>query len=223
MSWLRDAIEGLSGKQKDRAIEMEGVARRLKMEYLEDDSYEAVPYLKEFKLGKMGGRRKVKNAITFKDELDGKEFRIFDYYYTVNSNNSSHTYKQTVFFVNSKELSLPEFMMKPENFFHKIGAFLGFGDINFERDPQFSGQYYLKGPEEDFIRSLMTDKVLHYFRINEGWSVEGINYYLILYQYNTLIHPSWIERFYLRGREIYDMLVQEQPKFDLPEDLDLKL
>jgi hypothetical protein len=221
MSWLRDALEGFYADEKIRATEMAALSPRLKMEYLAEDPHNTLPFMKEFKLGQSGSRKKIKNALIFKDEMGGKEFRIFDYYYTISTGKSSHTYRQTVFLVYSKELALPEFMLKPESFFHKIGAFLGFKDINFEREPKFSGQYHLKGPEEDFIRGLMTEKVLHYFTINDGWNVEGINYYLILYQPNVMIHPSWIERFYLRGREIYEMLVSEQPTFDLPENLDL--
>lgn len=218
MSWLRDAIDTFTGDEIVRSQEISELAHRLKMEYIASETIDTLPYLKTFRIGKYGSNRKIKNVLHFRDEWGRREFRIFDYHYTIHAGNSHRTYRQTLFFVNSKELALPEFMMKPEKFFHKIGAYLGFRDINFELHPKFSGRYHLKGPVEEHIRGLMTPNVLHYFSINEGWTLEGINYFLVLYQPNQLIQPSWVERFYVKGREIYDMLVSEQPGMDLPDD-----
>ncbi|MEM7379847.1 MAG: ABC-F family ATP-binding cassette domain-containing protein [Bacteroidota bacterium] len=58
---------------------------------------------------------------------------MFDYSYQRGKNNQKRTYRQTVFFVKSKKLGLPELFMKPESFFNMIGTYLGMQDIDFEK------------------------------------------------------------------------------------------
>lgn len=41
--------------------------------------------------------------------------------------------------------------MKFENFFYKVGVFLGFDDIDFEEYFKFFENYYLKGEDEEYI------------------------------------------------------------------------
>ena len=87
------------------------------------------------------------------------DINVFDYRFTISTGKTSVTKEQTVFFMNSKELGLPDFYMKPEHFLHKIAAFLGFEDIDFEEFPGFSDQYHLKGEDEHYIRAVMGEDV----------------------------------------------------------------
>ena len=139
------------------------------------------------------------------------DFRVFDYSYVIGAGNNTRRINQTVFFVHSKELNLPQLLMKPEHFFHRIGEWLGMQDIDFEEYPKFSRQYLLQGEDEEWIRASMPDELLRFFTIEKKWTLEGLNYYLIFYRRNRLLPPKQVRQFYHRGLETCKMLAKAQP------------
>ena len=189
-----------------RTQKMEAVAQEIGLQFKPIEDFNSVPLLEDFVLFKKGIKKRISNIIYKKDDWNQAEVKLFDYRYTISSGKSSRTYKQTVFFMNSRLLGLPHFMMKPEHFLHKIGTFLGMQDIDFEAFPEFSDQYLLKGKDEDFIRHKMTDDILQFFTIEKHWSLEGVNFLLIFYRNKKLLSPSQIKAFYKKGLAINKML-----------------
>lgn len=179
------------------------------MEYSPTDEWGLTSLLKDFNLFRRGSRKRIKHLLHRQGGLHQMDTRIFDYQFTISTGNSAQTFKQTVFFVESKELGLPQFLMKPETFFHRVGAFLGFEDIDFEEFPDFSENYYLKGEDEDYIRSSLNDEFLKFFSVEKKWYLEGLNYYLIFYRFNKLLTPSRVKELHTKGLELVDMLKQE--------------
>lgn len=200
---------------KKRIDALKKVAYDLQMDFREKDDWGMIGFLKGFQLFSRGLGKKVTNILTHQDATIQMESRVFDYTYKISNGKSSKTFKQTVFFIQSKALGLPEFLLKPENFFHKIGVYFGMQDIDFHEYPEFSDQYLLKGKDEDYIRATMTDPVLKFFTVEKDWCLEGVNYFLILYQNNVLLPPGKIRKFYRKGMEIAEMLIQEKPKLKL--------
>ncbi|MCB0561564.1 MAG: hypothetical protein H6573_03375 [Lewinellaceae bacterium] len=192
-----------------RSTQLKNVAYELGMEYAEEDTWGLHTMLKDFKLFSRGRRRGITNMLYRRDGMLQLDVRIFDYRYTIYRNNHARVFKQTVFYVQSKNLGLPQFLMKPENFFHKVGAWLGIEDIDFERYPKFSNQYLLKGDDEDYIRASFSDEVLQFFTIEKDWTMEGLNYYLVLYRKNQLLLPSQIINFYKKGMQLHQLLRAE--------------
>lgn len=188
---------------------LEKVAFQLGMDFSPADEWGLKTLLRDFKLFKRGGRRKILNMMQHQSALHEMDIRIFDYQFTVSTGNSSQTFKQTVFFVESKKLGLPQFLMKPENFLHRIAAYLGFEDIDFEEFPKFSAQYYLKGEDEDYIRGTLNDEFLKFFSIERNWYLEGLNYYLIFYRFNKLLPPTNIIDLHQKGLKLIKILEQE--------------
>ena len=117
---------------------MEQLAFGLDAKFQKRDDYGQRNLLKDFSLFRQGHSRKIYNLITKTDSE--KEMNIFDYHYVIQAGNTPVPVRQTVFFVNSKMLALPQFFMQPETFFHKIGQYLGMQDIDFEQFPKFSHQ-----------------------------------------------------------------------------------
>lgn len=169
-----------------------------------NDEFGTKAYLKSFNLFKYGNG-KIRNLCHKKDHNLEEEISLFDYKYTISTGKSSVTYDQTVFFVNSKKLGLPEFIMKPETVSHKIAAFLGWEDIDFESYPAFSNKYHLKGEDTDFIRHHFTDEVLTFFSKTSGWTVEAVNYYLIFYSKNSLVPENILNDFLRLGMGVYQL------------------
>ncbi len=192
----------------DRGTEIKKIAYDLGLSYRTKDDVGLLNLARDFKLFRIGTSKKITN-IMWKDEPDmDPKVRLFDYRYTVSTGNSHQVFKQSVFFIQSKELGLPKFYMQPEHFFHKIGAWLGWDDIDFVSHQQFSDQYHLKGEHEDIIRDTFHPDALQYFTLEKGWHVEGLNYYLIIYRSKKLLKPEQLDIFYRKAMEIYDLLKQ---------------
>ena len=135
----------------------------------------------------------------------GEEFEVRTLDFTYQSGKG--TISQTVICFRSSQLSLPDFSMRPEYFFHKIGSKLGSQDIDFESHPtaaEFSKKYLLRGEGEQKIRALFTDKVLAFFAANpDEVCVEGSGDQLILYRERMRIKPEDIPAFMKEGFEVF--------------------
>ena len=97
---------------------------------------------------------------------------VFDYQYTTGGGKESHTWRQTVVLYPGGARGLPDFVLAPENVFHKLGQMFGYQDIDFDSSPLFSARYLLRGPDEAAIRSAFTDEVRGFLEQEQGWTVE---------------------------------------------------
>ena len=135
----------------------------------------------------------------------GEEFEVRTLDFTYQSGKG--TISQTVICFRSSQLSLPDFSMRPEYFFHKIGSKLGYQDIDFESHPtavEFSKKYLLRGKDEQTIRALFTDTVLTFFAAHpDKVCVEGSDDQLIWYQPGKIIEPEDIPAFMKEGFEVF--------------------
>jgi hypothetical protein len=189
-----------------RREQMRQTAHTLKMKFTEADEYGMIALLRDFHLFKKGGNKTITNLLTHTSDLMEDKVNIFDYKYVVSTGKSSHTFKQTVFFINSKRLAMPELLMKPEHFFHRLGNWLGLQqDIDFEEHPAFSENYLLQGEDEPHVRRTMDKEgIIRLFTIEKEWSLESVGYYLIFYQRERLIPPQEIKHLYERGMMLFN-------------------
>ena len=138
------------------------------------------------------------------------EVRILEHIYS----SGESTISQTVICFRSPQLSLPDFSMRPEHFFHKIGSVLGYQDIDFESHPtavEFSKKYLLRGKDEQKIRALFTDKVLTFLTAHpDKVCVEGSRDQLIWYQPGKIIEPEDIPAFMKEGFEVFRLFARKQ-------------
>ncbi len=179
------------------------------MDWREQDEYGLLTQLGDFKLFNRGRSKKITNILR-KDDVHGdSEICIFDYTFVTGGGNNTARHRQTVFYVNAKDLNLPQFLMKPENFFHKIGQYLNMvDDIDFESFPEFSDDYLLQGESEDYVRDTFHKELLHFFTVEKDWCMEGFNYSLIFYRKGTRVPVDQIRNFYEKGLYVYDMLAE---------------
>jgi hypothetical protein len=208
---------------KRRLQEMEFVATKLNSSFRLKDDFGLRNMLMDFKLFRTGGSKGITNIIWNKSEE--LEWYVFDYKYVISTGNSARRISQTVFFMDSKKLGLPEFSMKPENLLHRIGTWLGWDDIDFMEYPKFSDQYFLKGENESFIRKSFDEGVLKLFSIEKGWWMEGLGYYLILYKKNKKLKTYQIVDFHKKMLYLYDLFKNDKDEFytekeeDAPEEI----
>ncbi|MCC6725933.1 MAG: hypothetical protein IT258_15600 [Saprospiraceae bacterium] len=194
-----------------RAEQLRQIAGQLGMEFCEQDDYGMIALLRDFHLMGKGGRHEISNILTHTSPLMEDRFHIFDYRYTISTGKSSHTYRQSVLFINSKQLAMPEMLMKPEHFFHRLGNWLGLEqDIDFEEHPEFSRNYLLQGEDEARVRRTMNhDDVIRFFTVEKDWCLESVGYFMILYQDDRLLQPHEIQFFHERGVMLFENFKEE--------------
>lgn len=199
----------VKGKSYSREGQLRAIAHRMGMAFKPTDDWGTKSLLSDFELFKMGRNKLITNFMQKQDDFMELDIQIFDYQFERGYHNSKRRLYQTVFFIKSKHLGLPQFMMKPETIFHKIGSYFGMEDIDFERFPKFSGQYLLQSEDEEYVRFIMKDELLHFFSKERGWYMEGLNYYLVLYRLNHLFKANQIRLLYDKGMGIYNVLKQD--------------
>ncbi|MCP9236087.1 hypothetical protein [Lewinella sp. JB7] len=179
------------------------LAARRAYEYCATDERGLHRQLEDFRLANRGRKQAITNVLRIQQGLLDHDVHIFDYSYQEYAH--QHTIYQTVLFLQSPRLVLPELRLQPETLLHKLGELFGVHDIDFIRYPKFSKQYRLTGEDEDFIRHHFDDDVLNYFTLHKGWSLEGIGYYMILYKQGILLPPEEIESLYRRGLDVSNL------------------
>ncbi len=156
-----------------------------------------------FRLFNQGHGRRTKNMIC--GQTEDVELAIFGYRYTTGSGKHQHTHRQTVISFQSPHLALPDFELRPETMFHKIGQAFGYKDVDFDSHPLFSKRCLLRGPNEAAIRDFFTTELLEFFAAQTGVSVEASDNRLIYYRARKRIKPSEVRPFMEEGFRVYGL------------------
>ncbi len=191
-----------------RTDSMRSLAHKLEFEFLEDDVYSDISLLKTFHFYKQfGSSRSIHNVARRVDPLLNSTLLTFDYTWKVPAGNHRKRRYQTVFFIQAKDLALPDFYMTPETFFDRVGAWLGMQDIDYVEDKPFSDHNLLKGEDEELVRQLLlTPQFARMFRSNKEWTVEGLGYYLVIYKRRKLLAPAEVATLVKLGLDLYSVL-----------------
>ena len=200
-----------------RLPEFEACGSALQWDFHERDEWDIIRWLLDFKLFKKGHRKKVCPLIISRDG-DLEFSSVFDYSYTISSNNSSRTYRQTVYFRYSKSIALPHFILVPEKWYHRVGIYFGMQDIDFAQYPLFSKNYLLQGDDEDYIRYHFDHpELIRFFDKQDFYSLEGMNYLMILYIHDVFLPAQQIKQLVTIGNTIHNYLADKTPGIELPE------
>ncbi len=173
------------------------------LEYKERDTSGLVQQLRQFRLFKRGSRKIISNVV-YKNLTHGV-LSQFDYQYTISTGKTTVTYRQTVFFIESKDLSLPQFYQKPEDFFTRLTSLLGFQDIDFANFKEYSQKFHLVGEYESVIRFYFSESVLQLLSRLKNIYMEGMNYYFILYDPGALQSPEDMKEFLNLGVKLFEL------------------
>lgn len=204
-------------KFEQRISELEACAKSLQWNFNREDETGLIKLMLDFKLFKRGHRKKI-CPIIIMDKGDLEYTCVFDYSYTISTNNSSKTYRQTVYFRYSKALALPHFVMVPEKWYHRVGTYFGMQDIDFAEYPVFSKNYLLQGSDEDYIRHHFDHPTMvRFFDKQDFYSMEGMNYLLILYIDNVLLPQEQVLQLVRIGNTLHNYLADKTPSIELPE------
>ena len=208
-------------KADQRYAAFEACANALSWSYKQGDEFDMVKWLLDFKLFKVGMRKRITPLII--RENDDLEFScMFDYAYPVSNGKTSITYNQTVYFRYSKALALPHFVMVPEKWYHRIGTYFGMQDIDFIEYPTFSQNYLLRGEDEDYIRYHFNNpEMIRFFDTQGFYSLEGMNYLMVLYVNNVILPEEQMMQLVRIGDTLHHYFAGKTPSIELPAAIDL--
>jgi len=196
--------------KEKRHDQLSKLSSKLDMKFHDKDEFGLIKRLAEFHLFRSSGSKKITNLLLKEDLWRSSKVAIFDLKIS-DDNNSGEEINQTVFFVESKELSLPHFFMRPEAFFDRVGKYLRLAsEIEFEEHPEFCKNYWVKGDDEYLVKKMVTDDFAHFFTIEKNWRLEGMNFFMIFYQNKKLLKPTGIEKFYRKGTLLFEELKDEK-------------
>lgn len=183
--------------EKKRTELMQRAAEELGFEFFPKGDGPLLTELSLFNLFTQGHSRRLYNLM--RGEANNLEVAIFDYTYVTGGGKSSHTWHQTILCFGMPDTNLPSFSLRPQTFWHKIGAWFGYQDIHFDTHPVFSDKYLLRGRDEAAIRALFRDEVLSFYEHSEGLSTEGYGHRLLHYRQAKRVDPQNIRSFLEEG------------------------
>ena len=193
-------------KGKKRTEQFALISAELKLNFFPKGSTSLFERLKPFHLFSQGWSRKIKNLM--EGEANKVELAIFDYQYTTHGGQHPQTHRQSLLFIRSPKLNLPDFSLRPENVFHKIGSAFGDKDIDLETHPIFSKSYLLRGDNETAIRGLFNNELLNFIQSQQKISIEGSGDQLIFYRHKNRVKPEEVESFMEEGFQVFDQFLR---------------
>ena len=101
---------------------------------------------------------------------------------------------------------LADFVLAPENVFHRIGGLFGYQDIDFEESPEFSSRYLLRGADETAIRGAFGSDRLAFFGGEAGWTVESRGGHIGVYRSGKRCKPDDLHDFLMRAERVWQAL-----------------
>ncbi len=115
-------------RDSDRTEEMAALARSMNTSFEPEEGSGLIGLLKGFQMyAKWNRSQKLKNVIRLDDAFLETRLLVFDHYVTKQANNTRILEKQTVYFIQSKKLGLPEILLQPEDLFKKLHIFRSTG------------------------------------------------------------------------------------------------
>ena len=189
---------------KARTAAFKEQAEQMGLRFVDNPDGQILKHFGGFKLFNHGRARRMKNLV--EGDSGDVKISIFDYQFTTGSGKSTTTHNQTIISLQSSQLSCPEFTMRPEGFFDRIGSALGFQDLNFDSHPEFSKLFVLKGPDEAAIRSFFTPRLLEFFELHPKDTLEARDDMMFFYRGRTRRKPEELKDLLSQAYEAFGVL-----------------
>jgi len=128
------------------------------------------------------------------------ELATFDYRYRTGSGKFTHTWEQSVFYLRSPALCLPQFEVRPRGW---LGIRRG---IPVETHPEFSENYLLLGDDEPAIQALLSYELMAFLATQVKLCVEGSGDQLVVYRAGKRLKLDQVEQLEQIGLQVFALL-----------------
>jgi hypothetical protein len=188
--------------EKQRIAELGQVALAMKFSFAEQGSASLTDLTGAFPLCGIGRARQWQYTLTGKTA--DRDAVIGEYSYVTGSGKSQHRSRQTVAVFPGGARGLPDLVLAPENFFHRIGQIFGYQDIDLDSSEEFSKRYLLRGKDEAAIRRAFNIDVIAWFAQNDSWSVQAAGGHLAIFRTERVCKPAEVPTFLADALRIQD-------------------
>jgi hypothetical protein len=179
--------------EQKRRQALRQLAEQLGLEFAEEAGELTSSEFARFHLFKQGRGRRASNLM--RGRVGRDEVLLFDYRYVIGSGKNRRTVRQSVAAFSLGPLTLPDFELRPESLFHKIGAAFGYQDIDFPDYPSFSSHYLVRGKDEPAVRGLLDGTVIESVQAAKGICIEGGGSWLVVYRAGRRVDPLRMSEF----------------------------
>ena len=198
-------------RSRKRTAELKNKAQQMGMQFQASEDFSSVNLLADISLFNIGARKELSNIFNEPQNNLEESVRIYDYQYMVSSGNSMAYYSQTVFEVQSKALDLPHFRIRPKNILHRLLSKAGFYQKNILFDhEEFNKYFLLKTDEPNRLKETLALDVIELLAKDKKLYIEGINYFLAIYQVGKFLPANQIPQFHQTGYRILNLLKSSQ-------------
>jgi len=182
------------------------LAKQMGLGFMEKDTDKISTYLRDISIFKRGKPdRRVNNIILKESELPLENIYFFDYHYVVSTGNSTAIFDQTIFFVQTKHLSLPEFELKPKSPFNKVADYFGKKRPSLNH-PYLSKNYLLDTDSPKVLDWITQDSFIEILKQHPKLKIHGANYQLVMFRHKKLAPKDSLKKIYNDYLLIYDFL-----------------
>ncbi|HKP45576.1 MAG TPA: hypothetical protein VJT50_03190 [Pyrinomonadaceae bacterium] len=190
-------------RERARTEQLKSACTMLGWQFTENAPFNWIPNLEKFPLFNTGHSKNIRNMMY--GEIEGVKAALFDYQYVTGSGKNRATFNQSVVYFEPRDLNLPFFSLRPENVLHKFISALGYQDIDFGQRPLFSGQYLLRGSDEQAIRNTFNDAILSFYEANLGTSTDGGGNQLFIFRASKRTEPLQSQAFINGALPLYKL------------------
>jgi hypothetical protein len=135
-----------------------------------------------------------------------REFKCFDYQYTVGSGKNSHTYILTCLLLTAPLPFVP-LLIRPESFGDKLGHLVGLEDIDFESD-EFNRKFFVKCQDKKFAYDVLHQRAMEFLLHHKPLVIEGALMTVLFHYYGEtrLFLPTAVMALLDDGCNFLDLL-----------------
>lgn len=175
-----NALVGLQNALTNRQRDLEKLATQLNWEYLPkiDSNPKGLNQFLFFE-------SKVINYSVNKVQNKKSSFLVFDLAYSEGAFITKEDLKAT-FLLFESPIKLPVFVLDKEDLRTTIYQWVGFNDINFDNNPDFSRRFYLSGNDKKAIRKVFTPELIYFFESHPIFHIESNGSHLLIKGKNRL-------------------------------------
>ncbi len=158
-------------------------------EYLPEATSGPVMKVLESELAAGGRHHSLKNVIL--GHYSDIYLALFDLSFITGSGKNSQRHVHTVLMMPTAG-AVPDFRLKPEGLFERIGDRFNPQDIDFVNYPEFSRMFVLKGDNEEQVRAFFNDARIRFLESWPGISIEAMSNNLLYYHYGKTLRAGEI-------------------------------
>ncbi len=186
--------------EANRTREFTSLAESLGLEFL-GNTNSFLRGLESLPLFQQGRGRTASNVL--RGGTEEEQLYVFDYCFTTGSGKHRKTHRQTVACFVSQQLTLPQFEIFPQRWYHWLGQkMLGQQDIRFDEYPEFCQRYVVRGSETG-IRSRFREPLIRHLESERDICVAGQGYHFIFFRRGKRVKPYALKEFMESAYKMY--------------------